>query len=181
MRTPRGSVQTNWFIPFQRWRKPSARLDHASLDVFSCETHSLVPFRRCDRFATTRTLDWTLKPTGLLRRQMYGSTRALTPRRNAELFKVASCRMVKTHTSAATNHLRFDDLEELHDGDGWVHQEHVIEDALVQWAGNIKNMSLKTPWCILQALTAVSKMERFEHCWRYLSDKTGQPLHCVIH
>ena len=39
--------------------------------------------------------------------------------------------MVKTHTSAAKNHLRFDDLEELHDADGWVHQEHVIEDALV--------------------------------------------------
>ena len=77
--------------------------------------------------------------------------------------------------------MRFDDLEELHDGDGWVHQEHVIEDALVQLAGNIKNMSLKTPWCILQVLTAVSKMERFEHCWRHLSDKTGQPLHGVIH
>ena len=89
--------------------------------------------------------------------------------------------MVKTHTRAAKNHLRFDDLEELHDADGWVHQEHVIEDALVQMAGYIKNMSLKTPWCILQALTAVSKKERFEHCWRHLSDKTGQPLYGVIH
>ena len=65
--------------------------------------------------------------------------------------------MVKTHTSAAKNHLRFDDLEELHDADGWVHQEHVIEDALVQMAGYIKNMSLKTSWCILQAFDGCVK------------------------